>query len=288
MLAVAALQLRVDADRLGDLNGLATTIQDLASRAMVDMADAALRARTLGGALTGALAARPWTAVRAMIENAIVDPRRTALAALAPHARAWLHQLFAAISRRHRAYVVAGSGPRALGPGRIVNSSTVFGPDGRARAVTDQVNLLPGLDDGGGLSLSRGKAGPVVGTGIGMGTLATLVGYDGQAKPLSSAERFAFLAEQARAEAPGLLACPVAWPAERVADLAPGFDGGAALCPSEGGLVVRACLVGQLVDRPLGGRSAILRRSGQRVETLAEAGAEAADHLVTALVDAPG
>jgi len=56
--------------------------------------------------------------------------------------------VFAALARRHGAYVVAGSTPRRAPDGKFTNRSTVFGPLGRPVAVYDKLHLfdahLPG------------------------------------------------------------------------------------------------------------------------------------------------
>lgn len=243
----------------------------------------ARRASTLGAALAASLASRPWTAVRAMFEHATVDPRRTALAALAPRARAWSFAYFAALAKRYQAFVVAGSGPRLLRAGRPVNSSMVFSPEGKLLSVVDQVNLLPGLDDSRALALSRGEGREPVHTETPFGSLVTLVGYDAQAQPLSSAERFAFLTEGLGGRSPLILASPLALPTAAADDLIVGLD---AALEGVTGVAVRACVAGRLFDQTFAGRSTIVRTSGGRATILAEADSDESAQVLTAVVPA--
>jgi predicted amidohydrolase len=136
--------------------------------------------------------------------------------ALAPEADRWMRDTFAAIARRHRATVVAGSHLRPRPDGSISNSSYTFDPGGRLIATTDKVNLVPYVEDRqrGGLGLARGAAEQVPVVDLGWGKLATLICYDGFAEPHTRPERFEPMAPRVDAAGADVIANPAAnpWP----------------------------------------------------------------------------
>nr|MDQ3300966.1 hypothetical protein [Myxococcota bacterium] len=234
--------------------------------------------------------------LRGVASTRVLDPRHAVLAALAPDGERFWRAVFAPLARRHAAYVVAGSHLR-LGPdGDLTNASLLFGPDGRCLAVTDKVNLVPGLEDGarGGLGLSRGDAMalPIVETSL--GRLCTLICYDAFDRPHTTLERFVPLAPViAERGGVAIVANPSAnpwpwagaWPPPSLAASAnaartddrradqwqrEGLAGSLAATPFAR-YGVTAHLVGSILDLRFDGVSEILQRTDAGVGVLARA-----------------
>jgi predicted amidohydrolase len=303
--ALAAVQLAVDAEALASLDAYRRVLESAASEALAGTAGdarlvvfpeasghlalyanagpAARRARTLRGALAASAARRPLEVLRSVATTRQLDPRHAVLAALVPDAERWWKQVMAPLARRHEAYVVAGSHVRLGAHGELCNASVLFGPDGRQLAVTDKMNLVAGLEDGGkgGLALARGSEPPVVTTPF--GRLVTLVGYDAFLRPAAAHERFAVLAERLAATVVANPASnPLAWPDARWQ-----ADGLAASLARVRGAQfgVEAQLVGHLLDLRFGGTSQIVARRGNTVEVLARAGSPDRGGFVVQLVN---
>lgn len=150
------------------------------------------RAKTLGSALAAAAVRRPLEILRGVATSRTLAPKQAVLAALAPDGERYWRGVFGPLARRHDAYVVAGSHLRLSPAGDLTNSSMLFGPSGKCIAVTDKVNLVPGIEDAarGGLGLARGDVEqlPVVDTPV--GKVCTLICYDGFSVPHTALERF--------------------------------------------------------------------------------------------------
>jgi predicted amidohydrolase len=243
----------------------------------------ALARDTLAGAFTTLAVRRPLALVRGLLEARGGGLRRGLLHAYLPACDRLMRESFAALARRHRAWVVAGSHLRGHADGRVTASSYTFDPAGRLAAVTDKVNLVPGLEDGapGGLGLSRGDAERLPLVRAPWGTLATLIGYDGFAEPQSDGERFAWMAGRADAAGADVVANPAASPAEAwpVTGLAESLERVGHLRHA-----VTAQLCGAVLDRSFAGRSAILTRGQDGVHVLAAAAGPTDAEVVSARV----
>jgi predicted amidohydrolase len=132
-----------------------------------------------------------------------------------PAADRLMREVFSAVARRHRAFVVAGSHLRPAA-GALTNTSYTFDPLGRLVATTHKANLVPGMEDDapGGLGLARGHAGRLPVVDAPWGRLATLICYDGFCRPHTPNERFVFMGERADALGVDVIANPSAnpWP----------------------------------------------------------------------------
>ena len=221
--ALVAIQLEIDAEVLGSPDRYRRHLEEAAARgieaagaaaadagaaadarllvfpeiaghlALLALAPAAAhRTKTLGAALAAAALRRPLDVLCGVATARTLHPRQAVLAALAPDGERYWRAVFGPLARRHRAYVVAGSHLRLRGDGDLTNASLLFGPDGRCEAVTEKVNLVPGLEDAapGGLGLARGDAErlPIVETAL--GRTCTLICYDGFSVPHTQHERF--------------------------------------------------------------------------------------------------
>lgn len=249
---------------------------------------AARQARTLDDALAAAALRRPWSVARGFFGARTPSPTHAVILALAPDADRWMRETFAAIARRHRAYVVAGSYLRVRTDGGITNASFTFDPTGRLVATTDKVNLVPYMEDRskGGLGLTRGDVDAVPVVEAPWGRLATLVCYDGFREPHTHHERFQPVAPRIDRLGVDVIANPAAnpWPWELGWVHA---DPGEHLLRCEQwrreGLPatlaelahvrygVTAHLVAQVLDLRFEGVSEILRRDGDRVTAIARA-----------------
>ena len=172
--------------------------------------------KTVTRALALMAATRPLRLARAMWSAKVTDLQKGVMLEVAPAADRLMRQIFAAIARRHRAHVVAGSHLRPLESG-VTNTSYTFAPDGQLLATTNKVNLVPSLEDSGpgGVDLIRGHAGdlPVVTTPF--GKLATLICYDGFRVPHTAHEPyFVHMGQRADALEVAIVANPSAnpWP----------------------------------------------------------------------------
>ncbi|MCB9563879.1 MAG: carbon-nitrogen hydrolase family protein [Kofleriaceae bacterium] len=252
---------------------------------------AARRARTLGDAMAQIALRRPWSVARGLLDARSPRADHAVILAFAADVDRWMRATFAAIARRHRATVVAGSYLRVRADGGVANSSLTFGPDGRLVATTDKVNLVPFLEDrrAGGLALSRGAAEAVPVIDCGWGRLATLICYDAFREPHTASERFVPVAARVDAAGADVIANPAAnpWPwqlgwihadpGEHVTRAEQWRNEGlpatlAGLHHARWG--VTAHLVARLLDLRFEGASEILRRDGDRVTQVARA----ADH----------
>ncbi|MBA3500720.1 MAG: carbon-nitrogen hydrolase family protein [Myxococcota bacterium] len=150
------------------------------------------RAKSLGAALAAAAMRRPLEVLWGAASSRTLAPKHAVLAALAPDGEKYWRSVFGPLARRHDAYVVAGSHLRLSPAGDLTNASMLFAPDGRCIAVTDKVNLVPGMEDGapGGLGLARGTAEDLPIVDAPFGRVCTLICYDGFAEPHTSLERF--------------------------------------------------------------------------------------------------
>jgi predicted amidohydrolase len=256
---------------------------------------AAHRARTLSAALAASAVRRPLDVLRGVATARTLSPRHAVLAALAPDGERYWRSVFGPLARRHRAYVVAGSHLRLRGRGDLTNASLLFAPDGRCEAVTDKVNLVPGLEDGapGGLGLARGDAEglPIVETAL--GRACTLICYDGFHVSHTPHERFVPVPARVAARGGVMVAAnPAAnpwpwtgpWPPPGLAGRPPPPDEPtrAAQWQREGlpgslagvafaRFAVTAHLVGEVLDLRFDGTSEILERTAAGVLVLARA-----------------
>jgi predicted amidohydrolase len=294
-LALVAVQLEIGPDVLasGDayrrhLEAAAARALDLAGRAGARLVvfpevaghlalyalapPVARKAKTLSAALAAAAVRRPLDVLRGVVSTRLLDARHAVLAALAPDGERFWKSVFGPLARTHEAYIVAGSYLRLHPDGALTNASLMFGPEGRLLATTDKVNLVAGVEDGarGGLGLARGDSAiPIVDTAI--GTVATLIGYDGAREPYTPHERFVAVAP-ALAQRGGvdIVANPAApWrstgPAERQ-----GLRDSLRETPFAR-FGITAHLVGQVLDLRFEGTSEILERTSDGVSVLARA-----------------
>jgi len=150
------------------------------------------RAKSLGAALAAAAVRRPLDVLRGVVSARTLHPRHAVLAALAPDGERFWRSVFGPLARRHAAYIVAGSHLRLSASGDLTNASLLFAPDGRCVAITDKVNLVPGLEDAApkALGLARGELDRLPITDTPLGRIATLICYDGFHTPHTSVERF--------------------------------------------------------------------------------------------------
>ncbi len=238
---------------------------------------AAHKAKTVAGALAAAAVRKPFEVLRGVAQMRRLDGRHAVLSALAPDGERWWKSVFAPLAVKLGAYIVAGSHLRLGLDGELTNGSLLFSPTGAVVAVTDKVNLNPGVEDAarGGLGLARGKHDALAIVTTPFGTLATLIGYDAATEPRSPNERFRSLPEQlAHAGGVTVLANPAM-------DLPEGLDLTLEreACARFG---VTARLVGAVLDLSFEGGSEILERVGTEVRVLARGG------TVRALVHATG
>ncbi|HEU0029268.1 MAG TPA: nitrilase-related carbon-nitrogen hydrolase [Kofleriaceae bacterium] len=267
-------------------------------------------AKTLATALAGAAVRRPLDVLRGVVTTRVLDPRHAMLAALAPDGERFWRAVMGPLARRHAAYVVAGSHLRLRSNGDITNASFLFAPDGKCVAVTDKINLVPGLEDGapGALGLARGDAEqlPVVETPL--GKLATLVCYDGFHTPHTTLERFVPLDEHLARANLAVVANPAAnpwpwlgpWPPRTLEAAAHAYPTRAEQWEREGlpGTLghgtpiarwgVTAHLVGKVLDLQFEGRSEILEARSDGVRVLARAEVHDRGGHVSATVRAKG
>jgi predicted amidohydrolase len=217
--ALIAVQLEVDAAVLASGDAYRAHIDDAAACAVEEAGSAAQRfivfpelaghlallatappqahkSKTLSAALAAAAVRRPLEVLRGVVSSRTLAPKHAVLAALAPDGERYWRSVFGPLARRHDAWVVAGSHLRLSPAGDLTNASMLFAPDGKCVAVTDKVNLVPGMEDGakGGLGLARGELDklPIVETP--MGRVCTLICYDGFSEPHTSLERFVAIA----------------------------------------------------------------------------------------------
>jgi predicted amidohydrolase len=213
--ALIAVQLDVDARVLASGDAYRAHIDDAAACAVEEAGSAAQRfvvfpelaghlallatappqahkAKSLSSALAAAAMRRPLEVLRGVASSRTLAPKHAVLAALAPDGERYWRSVFGPLARRHDAWVVAGSHLRLSPAGDLTNASMLFAPDGKCVAVTDKVNLVPGMEDAakGGLGLARGELEklPIVETP--MGRVCTLICYDGFSEPHTSLERF--------------------------------------------------------------------------------------------------
>lgn len=266
---------------------------EVLGRATVDQAFAALALR------------RPLSLVRGMIAGRTLGLRHGLLHSILPAADRLMHECFGALARRHRAWVVAGSHLRAHPDGRVTNSSATFDPSGRLVAITDKVNLVPGMEDSTptGLGLARGDAERLPVVRAPWGTLATLICYDGFVCPHTEGERFAWMAGRADAAGVDVLANPAAnpWPWLEPWVFAPPGPPPPLRCQQwhDEGLPaslarlrhvrygVTAHLCGAVLDQRFEGPSEILSREPDGVRVLAAAAGHDDAEVVAARVPAP-
>jgi len=247
-----------------------------------------LSSATVDQAFTALALRRPLSLLRGALDARSLVPRRALLHAIMPPADRIMRECFAALARRHRAWVVAGSHLAAHPDGRVTNRSYTFDPGGRLAGVTDKVNLVPGQEDGapGGLGLGRGDPDRVPVVSTPWGGLATLICYDGFAEPHTSGERFCRVADRVDAAGADVIANPAAnsWPwmgpwvfaepGEHIDRHQQWKSEG--LPASLAGLHrvrygVTAHLCGAVLDLAFEGRSEILGRGPDGVEVLASA-----------------
>jgi len=228
---------------------------------------AAHKAKTVAGALAAAAVRKPLEVLRGFTQMRRLDGRHAVLSALAPDGEKWWKSVFAPLAKKLDAYVVAGSHLRLGLDGELTNASLLFAPSGELVAVTDKVNLNPGVEDAarGGLGLARGKPDALVVTPTDFGSLATLIGYDAATAPRSPNERFVSLPQHlARRGGVTVLANPAM-------DLPEGLEMTLEVetCARFG---VTARLAGAVLDLSFEGGSVILERVGPEVRVLARGG----------------
>ncbi|HEY4244974.1 MAG TPA: hypothetical protein VGM88_34400 [Kofleriaceae bacterium] len=218
-LALVAVQLRVTATAVASAEAYRAHVWAAVEDALVDAGDAAHkvvvlpelaghlallalappaahRARTLGAALNTAAVRRPLDILRGMATARVLGSRAAVLAALAPDGERFWRSVCGPLAKRAGAWLVAGSHVRLGATGDLTSSSLLFDPEGRCAAVTDKVNLVPGIEDGapGALGLSRGEPKLPL-TEAPFGTIATLIGYDACPEASSVHDRFTPLHE---------------------------------------------------------------------------------------------
>jgi predicted amidohydrolase len=328
--ALAAVQLEIGPEVLASAERYRRHLEDAAARALdaAGPADARLvvfpelaghlallalappaarRARTLGAALAAAAVRRPFEVLRGVAMTRRLDGRHAVLAALAPDGERYWRAVFGPLARRHAAHVVAGSHLRLRASGELTNASLLFSPDGRCEAVTEKVNLVPGLEDGapGGLGLARGDAEglPIVETAL--GRVCTLICYDGFHVPHTRLERFTPVPPRVAARGGVAVAAnPAAnpwpwsgpWPPPELAGPATspaatraaqwereGLPGSLAAV-SFARYAITAHLVGAVLDLRFDGASEILERTDAGVRVLARAEDARRGGCVTAAV----
>lgn len=263
-----------------------------ADAATVDEAFAALAVRSPLAMLRGAVSARS------------LDLKRAALTAFLPRSESLVRETFATVARRCGATVVSGSHLRVGPGGRITNSSCAFDPSGRLLAVTDKVNLVPGLEDGapGGLNLSRGDPDQLPVVSAPWGKLATLICYDGFAMAHTATERFADVGRRVDARGADVVANPAAnpWPWLGPWHFASAGDTRrrdeqwrqeglrrslAVARHTRWGITAHLC--GTILDRQFEGRSEILQRDDGDVTVLARARTHTEAEIVSARIPLP-
>jgi predicted amidohydrolase len=258
---------------------------------------AAHRARSLSAALAAAAVRKPFEILRGVATGRTLQPRHAVLGALAPDGERYWRGVVGPLARKHEAWVVAGSHLRLLPDGGLTNASMLFSPEGKCLAVTDKVNLVPGIEDGakGGLGLARGVVGELPIVDVPFGRACTLICYDAFAEPHTSLERFEPLGPALAARGGvTVVANPSAnpwywdepWPPARSKSLADGVaqvaasraeqwsrDGiRASLCGAAfARFAVTAHLVGHVLDLHFDGCSEILACEDGEVRALARA-----------------
>jgi predicted amidohydrolase len=170
---------------------------------------------TVNRAIAALALSRPAPVLRSMWRARTLDTSRGVLLSFMPAADRLMREVFSAVARRHRAFVVAGSHLRPAG-GAVTNTSQTFDPLGRLVATTHKANLVPGLEDDApsGLGLARGPAERLPVVDAPWGRLATLICYDGFCRPHTPGERFVCMGERADALGVDVIANPSAnpWP----------------------------------------------------------------------------
>jgi predicted amidohydrolase len=237
---------------------------------------------TLERALSALAVRRPLALARGLLSSRGLGLRRGALHAFLPAADRLMRETFAALARRHRAWVVAGSHLRGHDDGRVTASSYTFDPDGRLAAITDKVNLVASVEDSAptGLGLARGDAERLPLVRAPFGRVATLIGYDAAPAAHTPNERWSWVAGRADAAGADVLANP-ATQAAPVADPRPGLAASLArLAHARTGITAHLC--GAVLDRCWAGRSAILVREGREVRVLAAADSDQDSGVVSA------
>ena len=225
------------------------------------------KAKTVAGALAAAAVRKPLEVLRGITQMRRLDGRHAVLSALVPAGEQWWKSVFAPLAHRLEAYIVAGSHLRLGLDGALTNASLLFAPSGELVAVTDKVNLNPGIEDAakGGLGLARGNREDLTVTATPFGSLATLIGYDAATEPRSPHERFVSLPrELARRGGVTVLANPAM---ELPEGLAMTLEVEA--CARLG---VTARLAGAVLDLEFEGGSEILERVGDEVRVLVRGG----------------
>jgi predicted amidohydrolase len=243
-LALAAVQLRLEAGDFATESTFARCIERAAERAAKECGDAdhrllvfpestghfiplirapALIRRlaalaevvTVNRAMSALALSRPLPVLRSMWRARTLDASRGVLLSFMPAADRLMREVFSAVARRHGAFVVAGSHLRPAA-GAVTNTSYTFDPLGRLVATTHKANLVPGLEDDapGGLGLARGDAERLPIVDAPWGRLATLICYDGFCRPHTPGERFVCMGERADALGVDVVANPSAnpWP----------------------------------------------------------------------------
>jgi hypothetical protein len=257
----------------------------------------AKRAKTLSSALAGAAVRRPLEILRGVATGRTLQPRNAVLSALAPDGERYWRGVMAPLARKHDAWLVAGSHLRLLPDGGLTNASMMFSPEGKCVAVTDKVNLVPGIEDAakGGLGLSRGMAGEVPIVDAPFGKACTLICYDAFAEPHTSLERFVPLGPELAARGGvSVVANPSAnpwyweepWPPQTSKSLAGAVERApgtraeqwsreglrASLCGAGfARFAVTAHLVGHVLDMHFDGCSEILACKDGEIDVLARA-----------------
>ena len=251
-------------------------------------------AKSLGAALAVAAVRRPLEVLRGVASSRTLAPKHAVLAALAPDGEKYWRSVFGPLARRHAAWVVAGSHLRLSPAGDLTNSSMLFAPDGRCVAMTDKVNLVPGMEDAGpgGLGLARGSAEKLAIVDTPIGRVCTLICYDGFSEPHTSLERFVPVGAEIAARGGVMVAAnPSAnpwywdepWPPKKLAGGLERVPGTRAAQWAREGLPsslagvafarfgVTAHLVGHVLDLHFDGCSEILERDECGVRVIARA-----------------
>jgi predicted amidohydrolase len=244
---------------------------------------AAHRATTLSRALAAASVRRPLEILRGLATARRLDGRHALLAALAPDGERWWKSVMGPLARRHHAYVVAGSHLRLGIDGEVTNASCLFGPDGALVAVTDKVNLVPGVEDAvkGGLGLARGDSSAVPIVDVAFGTIATLIGYDASVTPYTEHERFVAMG-RALADRGGVDV--IANPAGTQVTQTPRDGLAETLATGCARFGITAHLVGRVLDLQFAGRSQIIGfAAGAGPRVLAQIEADRGGHVTAAI-----
>lgn len=233
----------------------------------------------------------------AMARYRTTDVKAAFWLARATEVRDIMINTFSSFALEHQAYVVAGSAslprnkhgltlrPFAPAEGKVYNLSYTFGPNGKLLSETAKVNLVPGMEDGVGLSPGKLELVPIVEAG--KVRLATAICYDGfRCAHTANEPGFQPVIPYLDKHGVDIVAQPSAnpWPWEQRWVFAKEGDpllrkeqwlaeGAMSLLPQQSKVqyVVNPQLIAKFLDLTFDGRSYILAKKDQQAHLLAEA-----------------